>query len=501
MNSNQVAIIGAGVSGLVTAKVLQGDGFDVSIFEKAPEVGGVWETSRAYPGLRTNSPYPLYAFSDFDHSESTDEFPTAGQIRGYLERYADHFGLRDHLNLETEVVSVKQLPSEEEGQHPGFQVHTRDLTTGGPIRSRTFDFVVVCNGVLSEPHIPDFDGSRDFAGTILHSSQVQHADSLVGKRVLVIGAGKSALDCATLAGQVSDSCTLLFRKTYWMLPRYYGRTRVDKLIYSRWVEKLSYPPYHQSPLPEKLLRGLCTPLVSLFRRKQRQFTIRATRMPGFMVPDMSIHDSIFHLGIGSDIYNHINSGQVHAMRSEIERFTGGHGIRLTNGEDMEADVVICATGWKRNVDFLDRPLRETLAPNGQLRLYRHILPPTEQRLGFVGYASSTNSPLTSEIAAHWLSQHFLGKLRLPNTRAMERSVDRVLKWTARHFPQQWEGHFIGGYVAHYTDWLLRDMEVRQRRCPGLASEHLQPFRANRLRGLERERSHVSVDTGARGGAG
>jgi cation diffusion facilitator CzcD-associated flavoprotein CzcO len=316
--------------------------------------------------------------------------------------------------------------------------------------------------------------------------------------VLVIGAGKSALDCACLAGEVSDSCTLIFRKPYWMLPRYYGRTRVDKLVYSRWMEKMSYPPYHQSSAPEKLLRGICAPLVSLFRWRQRQFTVRATRMPRFMVPDMPIHASIFHLGIGSDIYRHIRSGQVQARRGEIDRFTGGHGVRLDNGESIEADVVICATGWRRNLDFLDGPLQDTLFGNGQLRLYRHILPPTEPRLGFVGYASSTNSPLTSEIAAHWLSQHFLGKLQLPDTGTMERSIDKVLKWTARNFPQQREGHFIGGYVAHYTDWLLRDMGLRRRRRTSLASEHLHPFRATRVRGLEQERRRVPVSVGSRG---
>ena len=478
--------------------MLLGDGFDVSIFEKAPAVGGVWETSRAYPGLRTNSPYTLYTFSDFNHSESTDEFPTAGQVRHYLERYADHFSLKEHLHLGTEVVSVRRQPPQADGHHPGFQVQTRDIAAGEDTRSRVFDFVVVCNGVLSQPYLPEIEGSRDFAGTLLHSSDIQQADSLAGKRVLVIGAGKSAMDCACLAGEVADSCTLLFRKPYWMLPRYYGRHRVDKLIYSRWMEKLNYPPYHQSSAPEKLLRGILAPLVTLFRWRQRQFTVRAARMPRFMIPDKPIHAYIFHLGIGSDIYKYIHSGQVQARRGEIDSFTGGHGTRLDNGESIEADVVIFATRWRRNLDFLDHQLKRSLLVNGQLRLYRHILPPAEPRLGFVGYASSTNSPLTSEIGAHWLSQHFLGKLQLPDTDTMERSIKKLLKWTARNFPQQREGHFIGGYVAHYTDWLLRDMGLRRRRRTSLASEHLHPFRATRVRGLEQERSRVPVSIGSRG---
>jgi dimethylaniline monooxygenase (N-oxide forming) len=73
----RVAVIGGGVAGLVSSKVLRQDGFDVTLFEKEPAVGGVWAASRAYPGLRTNNPRETYAFSDFPYPKGADEFPTA----------------------------------------------------------------------------------------------------------------------------------------------------------------------------------------------------------------------------------------------------------------------------------------------------------------------------------------------------------------------------------------------------------------------------------------
>ncbi len=492
MSGNQVAVIGGGVSGLVTAKVLRNDGFDVSIFEKASEIGGVWAESRAYPGLRTNSPSPLYTYSDFAHSEATDEFPTARQLRTYLNDYVDHFALREYLHLGTEIISVNRGQPDGAGHHPGFEARIRNVADGTEAQSQRFDFVAVCNGVLSDPYVPELEGSRQFSGDILHSSGIRDASLLVGKRVLVLGAGKSALDCASLAGTEADACTLVFRQPYWMLPRYFGRTRVDKLVYSRWSEKMSFPAYHQSSRTEKLLRGIGAPLLSLFRQRQQSLIARASRMPDYMVPEAPIHASIYHLGIGSDIYQHLQSGRVKARRCEIDRFMGDRRIRLSNGEEIEADLVICATGWRRDLSFLGDELQKTIMSDGQFRLYRHILPPSQQRIGFIGYASSTNSPLTSEISAHWLSQHFLGKLPLPAVADMEKSVDEVLEWTSRHFPNQREGHFIGGYVSHYTDWLLQDMGLDRRRCRSLASEYLHPFESHRYMGLGEERSRCAT---------
>lgn len=73
----RVCVIGAGVAGLVTAKVLAEDGFDVVVFEKEPEIGGVWTVSRTYPGLRANNSRDTYAFSDHPYPDSAAVWPGA----------------------------------------------------------------------------------------------------------------------------------------------------------------------------------------------------------------------------------------------------------------------------------------------------------------------------------------------------------------------------------------------------------------------------------------
>src|SRR5918997_228927 len=115
----RVCVVGAGIAGLVTAKVLQEDGFDVVVFERDSSIGGVWAASRTYPGLRANNPRETYAFSDFPYPDTADDYPTAEQVRAYLEAYVDHFGIRPRIHLSTEVVSIAHTPANS-GSHSRF---------------------------------------------------------------------------------------------------------------------------------------------------------------------------------------------------------------------------------------------------------------------------------------------------------------------------------------------------------------------------------------------
>jgi hypothetical protein len=125
--------------------------------------------------------------------------------------------------------------------------------------------------------------------------------------------------------------------------------------------------------------------------------------------------------------------------------------------------------------------------DGCFRLYRHILPPTERRLGFVGYASSTACQLTSEVAAHWLSQCFRDELIPPSAAEMEREISRVLEWASEVVPRCKEGYFVGPFVAHYVDDLMRDMGLRRARTGNVVTEYFAPFWPRRYQALQEER--------------
>src|SRR6266481_5720258 len=97
----RIAIVGAGIAGLAAAKVLTRRGFDVTVFDRTPDVGGVWSATRHYPGLRTQNSKMTYRFSDFPMPESFPMWPQSAQMQDYLAAYVTFFGIGDRIQLNT----------------------------------------------------------------------------------------------------------------------------------------------------------------------------------------------------------------------------------------------------------------------------------------------------------------------------------------------------------------------------------------------------------------
>ncbi|HYR11989.1 MAG TPA: NAD(P)/FAD-dependent oxidoreductase, partial [Longimicrobium sp.] len=202
----RVGIIGAGISGLVTAKTLLEEGFEVTVFETEDEVGGVWARARRYPGVATQNPRDTYAFSDFPMPRSYPEFPSGEQVQAYLAAYADRFGVTEHVRFRTAVEHA--APRGE-----GWTVRSRSLDDE-TTRTETFDFLAVCNGTFSTPSIPQIPGEdafRQAGGTLLHSTRFNTTEQVRGRNVVVVGAGKSACDAAMAALKTAKRTSLVFR--------------------------------------------------------------------------------------------------------------------------------------------------------------------------------------------------------------------------------------------------------------------------------------------------
>jgi dimethylaniline monooxygenase (N-oxide forming) len=377
-----------------------------------------------------------YAFSDFPYPETADEFLTAEQVRAYLEAYTRHFSLHGHIRLNTKVVSVAREPVDDRSQVL-FRVESRPTDASGRPETLSFDFVAVCNGVFCEPWMPEAEGIEHFAGRVLHSSQFNDPTLVAGKRVIVVGAGKSALDCATSVAQHAQTCTLVFRTSYWMVPRYFfSRVRMDRLLMTRFSELLLR--YHRLSRAKALLHGPGQGLVRLFWRGQSRLIVRMLKIPPALVPEAPLPSGFERSGVGGECYPLLQQGAIIPKRARIAAITGATTVDLDSGERIDADAVIFATGWRQDMAFLDPKLRGRIQQHGVFQLYRHILPPAEPQLGFIGYASSIACQFTSEIAAHWLSQVFRGELALPNRAGMEQEIAWVRQWTTpRYFPRAW----------------------------------------------------------------
>ena len=140
----RVGVVGAGVSGLVTARVLSAAGHDVTVFERSAELGGVWSAGRRYPDLSTQDDRAGYAYSDFPMPEGVALHPDGAEVAAYLEAYAAHHGLLRLIRRETEVVSA-------ELDDGGWVVKTRG--PAGPERERV-GHLVAAHGAYSAPYVP-----------------------------------------------------------------------------------------------------------------------------------------------------------------------------------------------------------------------------------------------------------------------------------------------------------------------------------------------------------
>jgi cation diffusion facilitator CzcD-associated flavoprotein CzcO len=480
----RVCVIGAGVSGLATAKVLLGDGYDVDVFEQQSDLGGTWHPDRTYPGLRTNDVGDIYRFSDLEYPETADEYPTAEQVLAYLRTYTERLGLRPHMAFDTEVCSVERSDETTDGAAQRFRV---TLARGKQrIEIRSYDYVVVCNGVFSEPHIPHFEGEDRFEGTILHSSQVRGRKTLQGQRVVVVGGGKSAYDIAVAASQHASEVSLVFRSAHWLVPRYLMGLRADWLVLTRLAQALL--PYHTKYGLIAWLHTAGQPLVDLYWRFMAWFLKRVIDIPDDLEPQVPLPIGFQDVGAGTELYGLVRSGRISAKRSEIARFIDGETIKLTTGETVAADLVICGTGWNRPIGFLSPALRKAVRDDeGFFTLYRHILPPAERCLGFIGYATSIGTPLSSEVAAHWLGSYFRGQMELPGDQEMYAEIAKVKAWAAKYLPRESSGHAVAAYLIDFLDELLRDMDLPIHRTNSRFKDYFGRFHADRFNDLGRQR--------------
>lgn len=481
----RVAVIGAGIAGLVTARVLRDDGFEVTVFDKETQFGGVWASTRTYPGLCTNSPRECYAFSDHPYPPDADEFPTAAQVRAYLASYVERFDLKPLMRLGTQVLHVAPTGTPEQPAQ-GFTVTTAPADDATAARDESFDFVVVCSGTFSEPQMPPLAGAHQFAGRIVHSSQATDPALFAGRRVVVVGAGKSALDCAGFAARHGRTATLVYRTPHWMMPRRFFGVRCDWAVITRFSEVMI--PYHRLDRTEAFLHGPGAPLIRAWWAGLDWLIRRTLGVPAQLLPAQGLPAGFESAGVGQIFYDALDQGRVETRHASITAVAGADELLLDTGEVIAADLVVCATGWRRSLGFLAPELAAQVRDErGAFTLYRHILPPGQTRLAFNGFGSSISNQLTAEVSAHWIAQLFRGELTVPPVAEMHAEISRVHAWINRVMPARPEAYFIGGFAAHHAEDLLRDMDLPTVRTGNFLKEHFAPYWATRFADLPDQR--------------
>ncbi len=206
----RVAIIGAGMSGLLTAHRLTQAGVEFVILEKNPEVGGTWFENQ-YPGCRVDNPNHNYSYSFAQRHDWPQHFSTRDVLLDYFRTCSREFGVRDRIRFDTEVVSATWSDTDASWS---LVVRTPD----GTEETLVAQAVVSAVGQLNRPHLPDIPGRDSFGGPAFHSARWRHDVDLDGARVAVIGTGASSVQFTPEIAPRAARLTLFQRTPPWMGP-------------------------------------------------------------------------------------------------------------------------------------------------------------------------------------------------------------------------------------------------------------------------------------------
>jgi cation diffusion facilitator CzcD-associated flavoprotein CzcO len=340
-SEHAVVIIGAGMSGLCMGIRLRERGIrDFVILDRAPAVGGTWHDNR-YPGAGCDVPSVLYSYSFAPNPRWSRKFSLQPEIRDYLERTAERFGLVPHLRLGCAVRSARW---EDSGR---WRV---ELESGEALTCRA---LVSALGQLNVPHIPDFPGAGGFAGEQFHSARWREDLDLAGKRVAVIGNAASAVQFIPKLAQSAARLYVYQRSANYIVPR-------NDRAYRDWEKVL----FERVPLLQKLarlgvwLRGewLLYPVLRrdsrllrwCFETWCRRYLEREIGDPALrrqLTPDYRV--GCKRILFSDDYYGAFRREQVELVTAPIEAI-GEAGVVTADGIPRPVDVIIHATGFRTN---------------------------------------------------------------------------------------------------------------------------------------------------------
>jgi dimethylaniline monooxygenase (N-oxide forming) len=351
-------------------------------------------------------------------------------------------------------------------------------------QSHTFDYCVVATGMYSSiPYVPETPGRDAFAGTVLHSSQFRDATVAQGRRVVVVGGGKSATDCAIGAATrgAAQSVTLIQRRAHWPTPLYIaGLIPFQHVFLSRLGQALVEGKVGVYP-GAKSWAGMFRPIMGpIFAVVEALFAFQLG-LRGDLRPNCGVVEDFYgYAQVQDDRFRKVrDSGLVKVELGAIESLTDS-GVKLTNGQDMGADMVIYATGFGKDYAQLFQPevMNRLAAQNDGLPLFKRILPPSIPGLAFVGSECATIFNCTSSgLQAEWLARTLAGETK------QDLSEDAMKKeaYAFRDFARSWMPETTSRqalvllHQLHYYDQLLTDMGENPSRKSNIIAEYLGSY--------------------------
>jgi cation diffusion facilitator CzcD-associated flavoprotein CzcO len=521
----------------------------VLVIDAASSFGGTWSAERLYPGLKSNNLWGSYEYPDFPMLESVygvreGQHIPAVILHKYLTDFAKHFGVSGRTRLNTKLEEI------EPSSTGGWLI--RVTTANGTAETVESKRLVLATGLTSQPNIPVYEGADSFKPPFFHAKDFcARKDTVANSQTaVVVGGGKSAYDIAyAFATEGNATVHLIIRPNgqgpVWLAPPYVTpfKRKMEELLHTRALTWFSPCPWgnedgfgvsrgflHGTGMGRLLVDNYWNTLTADleeangYNEDPEVFKLKPWSPAFWTGSGIGINNfptNFFHLVRDRKIRVHI---------TDITRLDDNT-VHFADGDSVNTDVLICATGWKKDlplkltnlskggiglpystaerVSLIERADREILdmCPSlkrqpvlryqrenkDPLRLYRFMVPPTlvnQRNLVFAGMISTVSTALFASTQGLWISAFFDDKL-LRMAQTEKEVTDEVMRHTQFgkwRYPCGY-GDSIPDFAFEsmpYVDLLLNDIGIKIHRKRTQIAELFEAYKPADYKGLARE---------------
>ncbi|HEY1602731.1 MAG TPA: NAD(P)-binding domain-containing protein [Pirellulales bacterium] len=438
-------IIGAGSSGLTTAKALKERGLPFDCFELSDDIGGNWyynnpnKRSSAYRLLHIDSSKSRMQYSDFPMPAEYPNYCHHTQVLEYFRSYARYFGLRELVTFNTGV---------DHAQRQSNGTWRVRLSTG---EERVYDALLVGNGHHWNPRWPEPPFPGTFDGLEMHSHDYRDAERFRGKNVLILGMGNSAMDISVECSYVANKVFLASRRGAHIIPKYLLGRPADQ-----WV---------MPGIPWWIARIFLAPMLRLQVGRMEDY--------GLQKPDHRLMEA--HPSVSSVILDRIAHGDV-VPKPNIAELAGDH-VRFADGSTEQIDAIVYCTGYKVSFPFFDEDF--LAAPDNNLPLYLRMFKPGIDNLFFIGLLQPLGAIFpAAERQACLAAEYLCGRYALPSEAKMRATTAAEHAAMLRRFVKS-KRHTMEVDFDAFMAQLNRESRVGARRAAATGNRLPVPPRAGR----------------------